>query len=315
MDKPEIVRAWCAQRVGCPYIYGGTGQPCTPDYRKARMNQYPAYAEKIKRNCPRLTGKATDCSGCKWCDPETGIGKPAYDCAQLSRRAMEAVGISLVSGANSQWEKTHWQERGKIADLPNWLFDKVFLVFRYDDEKRGMGHVGVYQRDGNVVHAKGHDYGVVCQPISEVNFTHWGIPMGLYTEVEPVDYPTLRRGDSGDAVRQMQTLLILLDYLPAIKTNGESNADGIFGAKTEEAVRAFQRDQGLGSDGVCGPATWSALIRETSHDEDALPDEPAPEPEPDTGETTTLSKADWNAVRAATAIMHQIVKKYESMMG
>jgi len=29
MTKPEIVRAWCLERIGCPYIYGGTGQPCT----------------------------------------------------------------------------------------------------------------------------------------------------------------------------------------------------------------------------------------------------------------------------------------------
>ena len=102
MNKPDIVRAWCEARVGCPYIYGGTGQPCTPAYRKARMNQYPAYQDKIKRNCPRLSGKATSCADCKWCDPETGIGKDAFDCAQFSRFSMEAVGIPMVSGANSQ---------------------------------------------------------------------------------------------------------------------------------------------------------------------------------------------------------------------
>ena len=60
MDKPEIVKAWCESRVGCPYIYGGTGQPCTVEYRKARAAQYPDKAEKIKRNCPRIDLKLYD---------------------------------------------------------------------------------------------------------------------------------------------------------------------------------------------------------------------------------------------------------------
>ncbi|WP_216216416.1 penicillin-insensitive murein endopeptidase [Amycolatopsis aidingensis] len=35
--------------------------------------------------------------------------------------------------------------------------------------------------------------------------------------------------------------------------------DGVFGAGTEEAVRAFQSAQGLGVDGIVGPNTWGAL--------------------------------------------------------
>lgn len=306
MSKPEIVRAWCAQRVGCPYVYGATGKPCTPSYRAARMSQYPAYAEKIKRNCPRLSGKSSSCAGCKWCDPETGVGKLAYDCAQLSRWAMDAVGISLVSGANSQWERTAWAEFGTIDTLPR---ERVCLVFRRDEDH--MGHVGVYQGDGAVIHAKGHDYGVVRQKLEDAKFTHWGIPCGLYEEVEPVVYPALRRGDSGEDVRQMQKLLILLNYLP---TDGD---DGKFGSKTEAAVRAFQRDMGLVDDGVCGPLTWGALIRETSHDDSgsgddtiATPDDGIESPDPD---VVIIPRSDWNAIRAAVAVLSQAVKKYESV--
>ena len=40
-------------------------------------------------------------------------GKRAYDCAQLARWCMNAVGITLVSGATSQWEKTAWAEKGE----------------------------------------------------------------------------------------------------------------------------------------------------------------------------------------------------------
>ena len=296
MTKPEIVRAWCEARVGCPYIYGGTGQPCTPAYRKARMNQYPAYAEKIKRNCPRLASGAATCAGCRWCDPETGTGKPAYDCAQLSRGAMEAIGIPMVSGANSQWERTDWEQKGPITDLP---VDRVCLVFR--DDGGNMGHVGIYTGDGFVTHAKGHDWGVVRQHIAETEFTHYGSPRTLYDGKPP--RPILRQGATGAAVTTLQTLLR--------DVGDRVRVDGAFGAETANAVKEFQKANGLTVDGVVGPKTWAALYAATGHDEPA-PEAPVAggEPLPD---TITISRADWDAMRAAAAVLGQAVKKYESV--
>lgn len=34
----------------------------------------------------------------------------------------------------------------------------------------------------------------------------------------------------------------------------------LFGPKTEEAVRAFQRSRGLTDDGIVGRLTWEALL-------------------------------------------------------
>lgn len=60
--------------------------------------------------------------------------------------------------------------------------------------------------------------------------------------------PTLRRGDKGADVRDLQRRLGL-------------RVDGDFGPKTEKAVKAFQRKHKLRADGVVGPKTWAALGR------------------------------------------------------
>lgn len=177
MTKIEQVKSWLLSRVGNPYLMGGTGQFCTVSYRKARAAQYPGSAAKIKNNCPRMRGDASTCKGCRYYDEAAQNGKRAYDCAQLTRWAMDSIGISLVSGATSQWRKTPWESLGEIGTIPR---DKFCLVFR-DDGNNVMGHVGAYMGDGSVIHAKGHDYGVVREGLEAYGrFTHWAIPAGLY---------------------------------------------------------------------------------------------------------------------------------------
>jgi peptidoglycan hydrolase-like protein with peptidoglycan-binding domain len=65
-------------------------------------------------------------------------------------------------------------------------------------------------------------------------------------------WPLVRRGDREHPVRTLQHLL---------RAHGRNVAvDGIFGAATDAAVRAFQARRGLTVDGIVGPHTWSALI-------------------------------------------------------
>ena len=59
-------------------------------------------------------------------------------------------------------------------------------------------------------------------------------------------------GSRGDEVTQIQTKLKRWGYY-----NG--NIDGIYGSQTLEAVKYFQRKNGLAVDGIAGPATLKAM--------------------------------------------------------
>ena len=70
--------------------------------------------------------------------------------------------------------------------------------------------------------------------------------------VKSADAAALKRGMRGDDVITLQKKLKNWGYLSGA-------VDGIFGAKTEEAVQYFQRKNGLTPDGVVGAATAKAL--------------------------------------------------------
>lgn len=63
-------------------------------------------------------------------------------------------------------------------------------------------------------------------------------------------YPTLRRGSRGCYVMVLQDALSTLGYQTGTRI------DGLFGSKTEEALRGYQRRTSLSVDGVCGCNTW-----------------------------------------------------------
>jgi len=74
----------------------------------------------------------------------------------------------------------------------------------------------------------------------------------LYQSASTQTATILKIGSRGQAVIDLQSQLKNLNYYT-------SSIDGIYGPKTAEAVRAFQRDNGLVVDGIAGPKTFAAL--------------------------------------------------------
>ncbi len=87
--------------------------------------------------------------------------------------------------------------------------------------------------------------------ISIIFFVVIGIMFYIFLKNDEVEALS-KYGSRGDEVVQIQTKLKRWGYY-----NG--NIDGIYGSQTQEAVRYFQRKNGLTVDGIAGPATLKAM--------------------------------------------------------
>ena len=66
----------------------------------------------------------------------------------------------------------------------------------------------------------------------------------------------VKRGATGEAVRGVQEEFRFRAGEPSVALQ----VDGIFGPRTDQAVRGFQDALGLSVDGIVGPLTWRALV-------------------------------------------------------
>ena len=252
----KVIEAAKSQ-LGNPYVFGMWGRECTPSVRRQYAGYNPSHKDAIFKACPVLSGKQPSCDGCKW------QGKLAFDCRGFTYWCLLQAGIKIKgSGATAQYNTAaNWAQRGDISDMP----DVVCCVFQRRNGR--MQHTGLHIGGGKVIHCSA---GVQWGDTSDKAWTHYAIPAGLYTaeEIAAAEKPepskpdtskptenvvfNLRRGSKGADVTKLQTALNAQGY-------DCGAADGIFGAKTEAAVRNFQRDHSLTVDGIAGKATQEAL--------------------------------------------------------
>lgn len=244
--------AWNAAKAceGWPYVFGAWGDkdPCTLATRKRR---YKDDYKTIKTACPLWMGKQSSCDGCKW-HPD-GEVVYTFDCRGFTDWCLRQGGVDLYGdGCTTQWNHAaNWARKGSIDTMPK---DQLVCLFQRDPENsKSMMHTGLGMNNETVECQKGVQY----FKSRNAKWTDWAVPAGMDgggVEPVPAPKPTLRRGNRGVYVTLMQTELIQRGY-----DCGAKGADGIFGAGTETAVKAFQKDHGLNADGICGPLTWDAL--------------------------------------------------------
>lgn len=255
ISKAELTVKIAEACMGWPYVWGALGEECTVAKREYYMNR-SAIGEGdrnlIKKRCQVLNGSKSSCDGCTYYprSQRTRI----FDCRGFTRWVLQQAGCGTIqgAGATSQYNtNSNWSAKGNIADMPR---NQVCCVFKQVNGKT-MEHTGLYCGNGKIIHCSV----AVKESTPEDkswNWTHYAIPVGI-SGIAPdpgTNLPTIRRGSSGEYVTLAQTKLIQRGY-----DLSPYGADGKFGAKTEEAVKAFQGDNGLSVDGIVGKNTWNAL--------------------------------------------------------
>ncbi len=103
----------------------------------------------------------------------------------------------------------------------------------------------LYDGDILVTAVKGHTV-IVTQGYTRGN----AVTLKPITEKKEVpDMPMIKFGSEGKAVKIWQ---VIIDVTP----------DGCFGGKTQAATKNWQQRHGLEVDGVVGPKTWTAALKE-----------------------------------------------------
>ena len=228
------------------YIYGQAGA---------------VWTEEKQRNATRTQ---TVQYGRKW------IGHPVTDCSGLFSWAFKKLGGYMVHGSNAMWTKYMASKgalrNGKRTDGQEMLPGTAVFKNRGND----YYHVGLFIGDGAVIEAKGTSAGVIKSTLG--GWTAWGEMKGVeyarsspttpFPAASPIDLlnrlgsrtlkhksPTMK----GDDIAALQEILTGLGF-------SCGTIDGIFGKKTEKAVKAFQHDRNLVVDGIVGASTRAALI-------------------------------------------------------
>lgn len=250
--KTEIIIEAAEAELGWCYVWGATGQQCTPANRRAYAGRSSCPAGESsetlnKCQVTRPNNPQSSCAGCQWY-PD-GKRTLMDDCQGFIKQTAGRVGIRFSGGGcTSMWNNMdNWHSRGTIGTLPEQL---CCVFWQNSKDKKTMEHIGWYIGNGMMIHCSGK----VKKEKLSAKCTHWAIPKALEGGELPVTLPTLRKGSSGEYVTKMQTMLIQQGYDLA-----PYGADGKFGNKTQQALIKFQNDHGLTPDGICGERTWAAL--------------------------------------------------------
>lgn len=160
--------------------------------------------------------------------------------------------------------------RGMCAKISKAELRKGDFVFRVSGGN--AYHIGYVVDDAlNVIEAKGREHGVVKAGVNRwgAYWNAYGRASRLFGDV-PIQQPEEPKASGvaelsrvlrlktpymkGEDVRLAQRFLI-----SAKCSCGSTGADGVFGAGTEAAVKAYQREKKLEADGQIGRRTWEAF--------------------------------------------------------
>ncbi|MBR4868653.1 MAG: N-acetylmuramoyl-L-alanine amidase [Clostridia bacterium] len=163
----------------------------------------------------------------------------------------------------------------EMCEPSDWKTNKEYFVACYKNAVELAAHLcRIYNLTvKNIIsHKEGHQQGIASNHSDPEHWwSHFGYSMDNFradvkkalsgnpvTVTVVAATPTLQMGSSGSAVTALQKRLNFMRIALNLAFQ-PLEEDGVFGAKTKEAVRAFQAARKLTVDGIAGPNTHKAL--------------------------------------------------------
>jgi len=136
--------------------------------------------------------------------------------------------------------KNEGMKHGLISTMPD--VPGIAVYYR--------GHIGFYVGNGEVIEAKGGQYGVVKTKVSQGVWTHWFYnPFVDYSEGVNNMIISRTSNNNHPVVKPVQEAIIFLNRPDAVIVGG---AQGIIGTTTEIAIKGIQKALGQAQDGIIG---------------------------------------------------------------
>ena len=209
------------------------------------------------------------------------VGKRVADCSGLFVWAFKQLGGKIYHGSNTIWRSylsdKGTLQKGKRTDGKTLQPGTAVFQMKPDasqDDGEDQSHIGLYIGNGKVIEAWSTQKGVRVTDLVSRDWEQWGELKNVgYVNSDVDDQPETNQAQAdialgqrllkrtspnmeGDDIRKLQEELNKFGY-------SCGNADGIFGSKTEKALKEFQRDNKLKVDGIFGPASLAALNERT----------------------------------------------------
>ena len=300
--------AFVISMIGMPYWYGTCVYMCSESTLNSKTRQYPEHytSSRMEKYRKAIAEKkvCTDCvgmiKGFFWTNGGEGVADYIKGGAPFKNKYASNGCPDKSANGMLAWCKSNGCANGKINTLPD---VPGVLLF-------APGHVGVYIGNGYAVEARGFNYGVVKTQVKGRTWTEWAyLPESLLKydtasgediQVVPIPNPTqddklgsriIKLGVEGKDVTELQTALVKLGYKLGTYGPNKDGVDGDCGAKTVAAIKAFQRDYGLGVDGEFGEESYAKLVEVLAKESGNKP----------TGDATFKIKVTGNTVNVRTA--------------
>ena len=181
-------------------------------------------------------------------DRSSAYAQVSRDIDSVAQAIRDSQGVILgIYGSNNGTWRTKFPIRPATGDVwAHWVYAGKAVVIN------GKKYIGFINSWGSSTGEQGWQYISEDYLTAQFGiFAIWTFVYDTHPGTDALFTRTLRFKSVGDDVRHLQLLLGI-------------NADGIFGKNTLAAVKQFQSEHGLVSDGIVGPKTQQALSESTS---------------------------------------------------